>query len=81
MMTTRTRCAPAIRWAERLARVASEQSILLMLCDQCAIERALAEGEPGDCRPAGTVDGVVVGCFGDLYGALAANPPDHVITL
>ena len=29
---------------ERLARVAKEQGILLMMCDQCAIERGLAEG-------------------------------------
>lgn len=66
---------------ERLAKVAEEQGILLMLCDRCAIERSLAEGEPGDCRPIGTVDGVQVGCFPDLYKALAGNPPDHVITL
>lgn len=66
---------------ERLARVAAEQNILLMLCDRCALERSLAEGEPGDCRPTGTVDGVQVGCFPDLYGALAGNPPDQVITL
>ena len=33
---------------ERLAKVAAEQNILLMLCDQCAIERGLAEGEPGN---------------------------------
>ena len=66
---------------ERLAKVAAEQNILLMLCDQCALERGLAEGEPGACTAVGTVDGVAVGCFPDLYGALAANPPDHVITL
>ena len=66
---------------ERLARVAAEQGILLMLCDQCALERGLAEGEVGNCRPVGTVAGVRVGCFPDLYGALAGNPPDHVITL
>jgi sulfur relay (sulfurtransferase) complex TusBCD TusD component (DsrE family) len=66
---------------ERLAKVASEQGILLMLCDQCALERELAEGEPGDCRTTGTVEGVQVGCFPDLYGALAAAPPDQVITL
>lgn len=66
---------------ERLSRVAKEQGILLMLCDQCALERGLAEGEPGSCRPVGTVEGVTVGCFPDLYGALAANPPDQVITL
>jgi hypothetical protein len=66
---------------ERLSKVALEQGIMLMLCDQCALERRLAEGEVGDCEPSGTVDGVTVGCFPDLYGALAAAPPDHVITL
>ena len=66
---------------ERLARVAQEQGILLMMCDQCALERGLAEGEPGNCRTTGTVAGVHVGCFPDLYAALAGNPPDQVITL
>lgn len=66
---------------ERLAKVAGEQGILLMLCDQCALERGLAEGEAGNCTVTGTVDGVMVGCFPDLYGALAGNPPDHIITL
>ena len=46
---------------------------------------SLAEGTPGivpsAVRPVGTVDGVVVGCFPDLYQALAGNPPDQVITL
>jgi hypothetical protein len=55
--------------------------MLLMMCDQCAIERGLAEGEPGDCSVTGTVEGVQVGCFPDLYGALAGAPPDQVITL
>ena len=70
---------------ERLAKVAKEQGILLMLCDQCALERGLAEGTPGsvpsEVRPVGTVEGVMVGCFPDLYGALSGNPPDHVISL
>lgn len=66
---------------ERLAKVASDQGIMLMLCDQCALERGLAEGEPGDCRVTGTVDGVRVGCFPDLYAALSVAPPDQVITL
>ena len=66
---------------ERLGRVAAEHGMLLMLCDQCALERCLAEGEIGSARPAGTVAGVRVGCFPDLYAALAGNPPDHVITL
>jgi sulfur relay (sulfurtransferase) complex TusBCD TusD component (DsrE family) len=68
---------------ERLAKVAAEQNILLMMCDNCAIERGLAEGQtwPEKCQATGTVDGVQVGCFPDLYAALAGNPPDHVITL
>ena len=68
---------------ERLARVAKEKGILLMMCDNCAVERGLAEGEtwPGKCRPIGTVEGVHVGCFPDLYESLAPNPPDQVITL
>ena len=62
--------------------------------DVCALERNLAEGEPrwcdtedkgrtepGEIRTVGTVDGVQVGCFPDLYSALAGNPPDQVITL
>lgn len=66
---------------ERLAKVAAEQSILLMMCDQCAIERGLAEGGPGEATVKDTVDGVTVGCFPDLYAALAGSPPDQVITL
>jgi hypothetical protein len=66
---------------ERLGKVARDNGMLLMLCDQCAIERGLADGEPGSCQPANTVEGVQVGCFPDLYGALAGNPPDQVITL
>jgi len=68
---------------ERLARVAREQGILLMMCDSCALERGLAEGGtwPEKARATGTVEGVRVGCFPDLYDALSGNPPDHVITL
>ena len=66
---------------ERLGKVAADTGMLLMLCDQCAIERGLAEGEPMDARPVDVVEGVQVGCFPDLYGALAGNMPDQVITL
>ena len=66
---------------ERLGKIARENGMLLMLCDQCALERGLAEGELGSCQPFNTVEGVRVGCFPDLYAALAAAPPDHIITL
>jgi len=57
---------------ERLAKVAAEQNILLMGCDQCCYEREI------DGR---LVDGAVIGCFPNLYAALAGNMPDQVITL
>ena len=66
---------------ERLAEVAKEKGILLMMCDQCALERGLAEGEIGNCRVSGTVEGVKVGCFPNLYAALSGNMPDQIITL
>ena len=67
---------------ERLGKVAREQNILLMLCDQCATERGLARpAAGGGYQPVGVVEGVRVGCFPDLYAALATNPPDQVITL
>jgi sulfur relay (sulfurtransferase) complex TusBCD TusD component (DsrE family) len=66
---------------ERLGALARERGMLLMLCDRCALERELADGEPGAATPRGTVEGVRVGCFPDLYAALAQRPPDQVITL
>lgn len=67
---------------ERLSKVAKEQGILLMLCDQCATERGLAkQNEDGSYVAQDVVDGVRVGCFPDLYAALSGNPPDQVITL
>ncbi len=66
---------------ERLEKVAAEQGMLQMPCDQCAHERGLAEAVDGGNRPTGVVAGVRVGCFPDLYGALAGNPSDQVITL
>jgi hypothetical protein len=79
---------------ERLARVAARHGMLLMMCDMCALARGLAEGEPrwcdaqgqgrqqpGEIRVKDTVAAVQVGCFPDLYTALAGNPPDQVISL
>lgn len=71
---------------ERLAEVARKKNILLMVCDQCAVRRGLADGSfeqcgSGQVKPRGLVAGVVAGCFPQLYGALAGSPPDHVITL
>ena len=67
---------------ERLARVAAEQNIMLMLCDQCAAARGLADkNEAGGYTPRDVVDGVKVGCFPDLYAALAGVPGLQVISL
>jgi len=80
---------------ERLAALSRQTGMLLMACDNCALERNLAQGEPrwGDpknhegrddpagCHPVGMVEGATVGCFPDLYTALSGNPPDQVISL
>lgn len=71
---------------ERLAKIAKEQGILLMVCDRCAVERGLGEGDFSQCglgqvKPKDLVEGVQVGCFPQLYEALSANPPEQVITL
>jgi hypothetical protein len=82
---------------ERLAKVAKEKNIWLGVCDMCALDRDLAEGEPVWCEPnrkAGrtkpapekiqlknAIDGLHVGCFPDVYAALSGNPPDLVISL
>ena len=66
---------------ERLAKIAKEKNILLMMCDQCAIQRGVAEGQAGNAKSLGTVENVHVGCFPDLYGALSGNMPDQVISL
>ena len=71
---------------ERLAAVAKKHNILLMVCDQCALRRNLADGDFAGCgtgsvKAKGLVDGVVAGCFPQLYGALSGSPPDQVITL
>ena len=79
---------------ERLAAVAQQKGMLLMMCDMCSLERGLAEGEPKWCDAQGrgrtqpgtvhvkdTVAGVAVGCFPDLYAAMSTNLPDQVITL
>ena len=57
---------------ERLAKIAKDTGMLLMACDQCVDERQI-EGM--------LVDGVEIGCFPILYGALSGNMPDQVITL
>jgi hypothetical protein len=73
---------------ERLAKVATEHHIMLLVCDTCALERGLATGEPIWCNPntgqgrsapapghvQHTVHGIREGCFPDLYTALSANP-------
>ena len=71
---------------ERLSKIAKEKGMLLMICDQCAVRRNMAEGSfeqcgSGEVTAKGTVDGVVAGCFPQLYEALAGAAPDQVITL
>jgi hypothetical protein len=57
---------------ERLARVARKTGMLLMGCDQCCYQREIADK---------LVEGIPIGCFPDLYRALAGAQLDQVITL
>ena len=71
---------------KRLSVVANRKSILLMICDQCALRRGMASGDfsqcgSGEVKAKNTVDGVIAGCFPQLYGALSGNMPDQTITL
>ena len=71
---------------KRLSKIAKEKNMLLMVCDQCAVRRNLAEGTfeqcgSGEVKAKGLVEGVQAGCFPQLYTALGSNPPDQVITL
>ena len=71
---------------ERLAKIANEKKMLLMVCDAFAVRRGFADGTleqcgSGDVKAKGLVDGVVAGCIPQLYTALGSNPPDQVITL
>lgn len=70
----------------RLARLAAEKNVPLMICDDCALRRGMAEGElhlcgSGEVKAKDCVPGVVAGCFPQLYAALGGNPLDQVITL
>ncbi|WP_448593525.1 SaoD/DsrE family protein [Thermoflexus hugenholtzii] len=79
---------------ERLARLAKERGLLLMMCDGCALERGMAVGKPkwvdGEGQGVKTpyevqpkdhvIEGVMVGCFPDLY-AMIAGKVDLVVTL
>ena len=71
---------------ERLSKLAQSKGMLLMICDACAVRRGLAKGTLEQCgsgqvEASGMVEGVSVGCFPQLYGALSQSPPDLVITL
>jgi hypothetical protein len=72
-----------------------DTGMMIMACDNCALERNLAKGEPrwcdpatgrgrgepAECEPVDMVEGPTVGCFPDLYTALSGIMPDQVISL
>ena len=56
----------------KLQALQEKTGMLLMACDQCAYERHIADQ---------LIPGASIGCFPDLYAALAPAAPDQVITL
>lgn len=57
---------------ERLRILSEENSMLLMGCDICCIERNIHKD---------LVEGAKIGCFPDLYEALSGVDLDQIITL
>ena len=57
---------------ERLAAISRKTGMLLMGCDQCCYQRNIADR---------LIEGVPIGCFPDLYRALAPAKIDQVVTL
>ncbi len=57
---------------ERLAAIAKKTGMLIMGCDQCCYQREIADK---------LIEGIPIGCFPNLYKALAGAKIDQVITL
>lgn len=57
---------------ERLSKIREKTGMILMACDQCAIERGIQDN---------LVDGATIGCFPNLYTCLGGAGIDQVITL
>ncbi len=57
---------------DRLNQIQEKTGMLLMACDQCAIERGIDEK---------LISGAQIGCFPQLYTALGVVGVDQVITL
>jgi hypothetical protein len=57
---------------ERLQALSKKSGMLLMGCDQCCYQREIADR---------LIEGIPIGCFPDLYRALAGARVDQVITL
>lgn len=56
---------------ERLQKLHEKTGMILLACDQCAIEREIENN---------LVQGATIGCFPVLYGALGSVELDQVIT-
>jgi len=60
------------KMGDRLQALHEETGMLLMACDQCAIERGIDNK---------LIPGASIGCFPHLYAALGGAGVDQVITL
>lgn len=57
---------------ERLSELHKKKGMIIMACDQCAIERGIENN---------LVEGATIGCFPNLYTCLGNSGVDQVITL
>ena len=61
-----------IETGQRLQTLHEKTGMILMVCDQCAIERGIENK---------LVAGAMIGCFPTLYSKLGGSGIDQVITL
>lgn len=57
---------------EKLSQLHKSTGMIIMACDQCAIERGIENN---------LVEGATIGCFPNLYTCLGSAGIDQVITL
>ena len=57
---------------ERLSELHKKTGMIIMACDQCAIERGIENN---------LVEGATIGCFPNLYACLESSGVEQVITL
>ncbi len=57
---------------DKIQELHNKNGMIVIGCDQCVVDRMIQDK---------LIDCAIIACFPTLYGDLAENPPDQVITL